>query len=92
VELLGDIRTHIARAGRRAISPTDTTPTTHPIGDTKLTCSCGLVSFVDSKKLIEEGFECSCGKWKIPARGDPLKKEGRKVRKRYTRKGRRAPW
>jgi len=89
---LGDPRGCLARMGRNIMSPEDMTPTAAPTGSITLRCSCGNVEHVDPKTLIEEGWVCTCGKRRVPSKGDPPKKEGRRVKARYTQKGRKAPW
>jgi len=89
---LGDPRGCLARMGRNIVPPEDMTPTAKTAGSITFRCSCGNVETIDPKTLIEKGWACKCGKRYVPGKGDPAKKEGRRVKKRYTQKGRKAPW
>jgi hypothetical protein len=83
---LDNFRPDLSRMGIRQQHPDDLIPTTVPVGQTVLRCSCGLVSRVDSKVLIRDGWECPCGHWKIPGRGDPCRPNPKR-RRGWNRRG-----
>jgi len=63
---------------------TESIPVTHAVS-TVIRCGCGSVDRVDVKDLLENGYECTCGR-AIPARGDLLKLHGKRAMNRGRRK------
>ena len=61
----------------------DQLPLARPLGYAVIHCKCGKTHKLLSSELLSEGLSCKCG-YVIEGRGDIVKKQGKKIMRRYS--------